>query len=132
MAAFSQRFIRSVIRQIWNQARDGANTFLEALNTAQAGYWQPTATGYTVQSSSGAGYSTSFHIAASPQDAQGATPKDFQELCEQILENYAQVIAAGTPEDESGDAINSKFFAALCAYFPTIKGYQNNFSYARP
>ena len=132
MAAFSQRFIRSVIRQIWNQARDGADTFLEALNAAQSGYWQQTATGYTVQSSSGAGYSTSFHIAANPSDVSGATPKDFQELCEQILENYSLVIAAGTPEDETGDATNSKFFAALCAYFPTIKGYQNNFNYARP
>ena len=129
MAAFSQRFIRSVIRQIWNQARDGSSTFLDALNAAQSGYWQQTASGYTVQSSSGAGYSTSFHIAASAQDVSGATPKDFQELCEQILENYSAVLAAGTPEDEAGDATQSKFFAALCAYFPTIKGARTNWSY---
>lgn len=129
MAQFSQRFIRSVIRQIWNQARNGANTFLEALNNCQSGYWQQVATGYTVQSSSGAGYSTSFHIAGTPDDVSGATPKDFQELCELILERYSQVIAGGTSEDEAGDAVNSKFFAALCCFFPTIKGQRTNWSY---
>lgn len=129
MAAFSQRFIRSVIRQIWNQARDGANTFLEALNAAQSGHWEKVSTGFTVTSSSGAGYSTSFHIAGTPDDVNQLTPQAMQELCEQILENYAKVIAAGTPEDNDGDAVNSKFCAALWAYFPTIKGRTNNWMY---
>ena len=129
VAQFSQRFIRSVIRQIWNQARDGSNTFLDALNAAQAGHWEKVSTGFTVQSSSGAGYSTSFHIAASAEDVNNLTPQAMQEMCEQILENYKIVIDNGTPEDESGDAVNSPFFAALCALFPTIKGRTNNWMY---
>lgn len=127
--SFSQRFIRSVIRQIWNQARDGANTFLAALNECQSGQWEKVSTGFTVQSSSGAGYATSFHIPSTQDDPTGLTPQALQELFEHILENYALVIAAGTPEDENGDAVNSVFFAALCAKFPTIKGRQNNWAY---
>ena len=129
MAQFSQRFVRSVIRQLWNQARDGANTFLEALNAAQSGHWEKVSTGFTVQASSGAGYSTSFHIAATADDVNNLTPAAMQELCEHILENYQKVIDGGTPEDNGGDATASKFCAALWALFPTIKGAHNNWMY---
>lgn len=132
MAQFSQRFIRSVIRQVWNQAKAGANTFREALNAGQTGHWEKVATGYTVQSSSGAGYSTSFHIAASAEDANGKTPEDFQTLFEHILENYKLVKDGGTLEEEGDiDADDSQFVAKLRAYFPTIKGAQNNWAFAQ-
>jgi hypothetical protein len=122
VAQFSQRFIRSVIRQLWNQSKAGANTFREALNAAQSGHWEKVATGFTVVNSSGAGYSTSFHIAASPDDVNNLTPQAMQELCEHILENYAQVATAGTAEEGTDiDAMDSKFVQALWNYFPTIK-----------
>ena len=137
MAQYSQRFIRSVIRQVWNQAPVGAFTFREALNAGQSGYWEQVATGWTVSSSSGAGYSTSFHIAAGPNDTAGMTPTDWQELFERILEYYALVIAAGIAEDgvaagENIDAMDSQFVAALWRYFPTVKGYADNFMYQNP
>ena len=132
MAQFSQRFARSVVRLIWNQAKDGASTFLEALNACQAGQWQQTSTGWTVQSSSGAGYSTSFHIPSSPQDPNQLTPSALQELFELLLEMYAIVVGNGVAEEESGDATQSKFVAAIGALLPTIKGYTNNFMFLNP
>jgi len=129
---FSQRFIRSVIRLVWNQAKKGANTFLEALNTCQSGQWENVGTGWTVQSSSGAGYATSFHIPASSDDPVGLTPAALQELFEILLEAYAAVVATGAREEEDGDAINSAFVAAMWARFPTIKGFTNNFMFLTP
>jgi hypothetical protein len=131
VAQFSQRFIRSVIRLVWNQANDGANTFLEALNLGQSGQWKNVGSGWTVQSSSGAGYSTSFHIPTTADDAS-LTPQALQELFEEILENYTAVIAAGIPEDQGGDASAAAFCAALWAKFPTIKGATNNWMYLTP
>jgi len=133
VAQFSQRFIRSVIRQVWNQTKTGANTFREALNAGQSGHWEKVSTGYTVQSSSGAGYSTSFHIAATSDDANGKTPEDFQTLFEHILENYSAVVAKGGAEEAGDiDAMDSAFVRALWAYFPTIKGHTNNWMYLAP
>lgn len=132
MAQFSQRFIRSVIRLIWNQAKDGSQSFLDALNVCQSGQWEKTSSGFTVQSSSGAGYSTSFHIPSSSDDPTGLTPQALQELFEHILENYAKVVAAGVVEEENGDATKSAFVAALWRYFPTIKGRTNNWMYLAP
>ncbi|HXS68305.1 MAG TPA: hypothetical protein VN761_05645 [Candidatus Polarisedimenticolia bacterium] len=129
---FSQRFIRSVIRLVWNQAKKGADTFLEALNTGQSGQWENVGTGWTVQSSSGAGYATSFHIPMSADDPIGLTPSALQELFEILLEAYAAVKAAGTVEEEDGDAIASAFVAAMWARFPTIKGFTNNYMYLTP
>ncbi len=130
MAQFSQRFIRSVIRQLWNQAKAGANTFRDALNAAQSGHWEKVSTGFTVTNSSGAGYSTSFHIAASSDDVNNLTPQAMQELCENILENYAQVVAGGTQEEAGDiDAMDSVFVQKLWEFFPTIKGARNNWSY---
>ena len=132
MAQFSQRFIRSVIRQVWNQAPAGGATFLEALNTCQSGHWENVGTGWTVQSSSGAGYATSFHIPSGPGDPSNITPQSFQELFELILEGYALVIKNGTAEDDAADATQSAFVAALWALFPTIKGTTNNFMFQNP
>jgi hypothetical protein len=129
VAQFSQRFIRSVIRLIWNQAPAGADTFLEALNICQTGQWKNVGTGWTVQSSSGAGYATSFHIPSSPGDPNNITPQSLQELFEQILEYYGQVAAAGIKEDQDCDATQSTFVAALWANFPTLKGTTNNWMY---
>lgn len=132
MARYSQRFIRSVIRQVWNQAKAGADTFLEALNACQSGHWEKVGTGWTVQSSSGAGYSTSFHIPSSPDDPVAITPQSLQEMFEQILEIYALVKANGVAEEQDGDATASQFVAAMWQYFPTLKGTTNNFMYLTP
>lgn len=129
---FSQRFIRSVIRLVWNQAKDGASGFLDALNTCQSGQWQNVGTGWTVQSSSGAGYATSFHIPTSTDDPIALTPSALQELFEHILEIYGLVLRNGLKEEDSGDATASAFVAAMWAYFPTIKGTTNNFMYLTP
>ena len=129
---FSQRFIRSVIRLVWNQAKKGADTFLEALNTCQSGQWENVGTGWTVQSSSGAGYATSFHIPATPDDPVGLTPAALQELFEMLLEAYAAVKAAGIKEEDDGDATASAFVAAMWGRFPTIKGFTNNWMYLTP
>jgi hypothetical protein len=98
----------------------------------QTGQWTNVGTGWTVQSSTGAGYSTSFHIASSPSDPNNLNPAAFQELFEIILEGYSQVKANGVNEDDSEDAMNSIFVGALWACFPTIKGYSDNFMYATP
>jgi hypothetical protein len=130
---FSQRFIRSVIRQVWNQAPNGAQTFYQALEAGASGYWEQVQTGWQVQSSAGAGYQTSFHIASSPSDPNQMTPALFQELFEIILEKYKVVLMDWkTPEDEGTDFINSVFCHKLCHLFPTIKGYTPNFTYALP
>jgi hypothetical protein len=131
---FSSRFIRSVIRQVWNQAPNGAQTFYQALEAGASGYWEQVGTGWQVQSSSGAGYQTSFHIASSPYDPNQVTPKDFQELFELILEKYQIVYQVfGVKEDEGTDFMNSVFCKELCHHhFPIIKGYTNNFTYALP
>jgi hypothetical protein len=130
VAQFSQRFVRSVIRQTWNSAKEGAGTFREALNAGQSGYWTQNSAGWTVQSSSGAGYSTTFHISG---DTEGATPRDFQELFERLLELYAIVAAGGTAEEDGNiDAMDSAFVAAMWALCPTIKGFTNNFMFLTP
>jgi hypothetical protein len=115
---------------LWNQAPAQSVTFLQALNAAQQGQWTFNASGYTVQSSSGAGYSTSFHIPMGGDTA--VSPQAMQETIENILENYSQVIASGIAEDLPADASVSKFVAALVTYFPTIKGYTGMFTYAEP
>jgi hypothetical protein len=132
VAHFSQRFIRSVIRLVWNQAQDGASTFLDALNVCQSGQWEKTGTGWTVQSSSGAGYSTTFHIPTSDSDPSNITPQSLQELFEQILEYYQKLIDIGVAEDAGGDATQSNFVKQLWRYFPTVKGWTNNFTYLAP
>lgn len=132
MASFSQRFIRSVIRLVWNQASDGASSFLDALNTCQSGQWKNVGTGWTVQSSSGAGYATSFHIPMTTDDPVALTPAALQELFEHILEIYGLVKRNGVAEENGGDATASAFVAAMQAYFPTIKGTTNNWMYLTP
>jgi hypothetical protein len=99
---FSQRFIRSVIRQVWNQAPAGGDTFYNALEAGATGYWEKVETGWQVQTSSGTGYSTSFHIASSPNDPNQITPAALQELFELILEKYKVVLKDwNTPEDQN-------------------------------
>jgi hypothetical protein len=132
MASFSQRFIRSVIRLVWNQAIKGADTFLEGLNTCQSGQWKNVGTGWTVQSSSGAGYATSFHIPMTTDDPVALTPSALQELFEHILEIYGLVRKNGFVEEADGDASASVFIAAMWSYFPTIKGRTNNWMYLSP
>lgn len=133
MARFSQRFIRSVVRLVWNQAEAGANSFRDALNACQSGQWTYVGTGWTVQSSSGAGYSTSFHIPQDPNDPVAMTPAALQELFENLLEVYALVVSEGTNEDVGDiDAMNSVFVAQMWAHFPTIKGTTNNWMYMTP
>lgn len=143
MARFSQRFVRSVIRLVWNQAGPGANTFREALNTGQSGQWQYVGTGWQVQSSSGAGYTTTFHVPSDPNDPTAMTPAILQELFEQLLEVYSlvstqgaasttgapNVAGEGIAEDQADDAMSSVFVAAMWSYFPTIKGTTNNWMY---
>jgi hypothetical protein len=131
---FSLRFIRSVIRQVWNQAPNGANTFYQALEAGATGYWEQVGTGWQVQSSAGAGYQTSFHIAVSPSDPNQMTPALFQEMFELILEKYQITFQVfGVKEDEGTDFMNSVFCRELCCHhFPTIKGFTPNFTYALP
>lgn len=132
MAQFSQRFIRSVIWAVWDQAANGASTFYDAINALKIGQWSNVGTGWTVQSSSGAGYSTTFHLPSNPNDPNQNSPAAMQELCQQIQEYYALVVQNGTNEDDSAPAHSSVFVAALCAYFPTVKGYVDNFMYQNP
>ena len=129
MAQFSQRYIRSIIEEVWEQAGDAADSFLDALKICRSGKWQQTSTGFLVQSSSGAGYSTSFHIPMSPSDPNGMTPATLQELFQHVIENYRLVKASGLDEGTAG---NQPFLDALLDYFPTIKGKTNNWMFLNP
>ena len=123
MVNCSQRYIRSIAEEIWEQAGTDADSFLTALKTCRSGKWKQTSTGFLVQSSSGAGYSTSFHIPMSVNDPSGLTPVALQEIFQNIIENYRLVVAGGLDEGTAG---NQPFLDALLAYFPTIKGRTNN------
>lgn len=129
VAQFTQRYIRSIIEEIWEQAQAGASAFLDALKAGRSGHWQKTSSGWLVQSSSGAGYSTNFHIPSTTDDPSGITPPALQELFQHIIENYRLVVANGLTEGEASQG-NPAFLTALLALFPTIKGVQNNWAYA--
>lgn len=131
MANFSQRFIRSIIEEVWEQAGEADTAFLDLLKAGRSGYWRKTSSGWQVTASSGAGYSTSFHIPDNPSDPQQMTPASLQDLFQNIIENYRIVVADGL--SEGGDAAgNPQFLAAILALFPTIKGTTNNFMYLNP
>lgn len=134
MQPYSQRFIRSIIRQVWNQAPSGGDTFKKALEAGCTGYWEKNETGWQVQASTGAGYSTSFHIATSGMDPNQLTPTVLQEIFELILDKYKIVfVDFNIPEDLNADFMSSNFCHKLCHYhFPTIKGFTPNFTYALP
>lgn len=131
--AFSQRFIRSVIETIWEQAPIGGSTFLDALKACRAGNWTKVATGWLVQSSSGAGYHTAFHIPSSPNDPNNVTPSALQEMFQLIIEKYRVVKNDwGINEDNDGTFDDSAFGKAISRLFPTIKGSQQDYSYFVP
>ena len=131
MARVSQRYIRSIIEELWEQAPETADSFLATLKACRAGKWSKTSDGWLVQSSSGAGYSTSFHIPMSASDAT-VTPQILQEVIQNIIENYRVVLASGIKEDEGGAFDNSAFGAALVSLFPTLGPGTNNWMYLAP
>ncbi len=129
---FTQRFIRSIIEEVWNQTPDGNGQFYNALVTGRSGNWSKTSTGWQVESSAGAGYHTSFHIPSSPADTNNLTPARLQDLFQQLVEYYRVVVSNGTQEDNNVDAGSSPFVAAMQALFPTIKGITQDYSYIAP
>lgn len=82
-----------------------------------------------VESSSGAGYTTSFHIPNNPSDPSTVTPVSLQEMFQNIIEAYRIVVASGLAEGDAGD---QNFLNSLLSLFPTIKGTTNNWMYLTP
>ena len=132
VARVSQRYIRSIIEEIWEQAPETADSFLEALKACRRGKWEKTSTGWLVSSSSGVGHSTSFHIPMSPSDSSAITPVILQEVIQNIIENYRIVKASGIAEDVGGSFDDSAFGAALVSLFPTLGPPANNWMYLAP
>lgn len=127
MGRFSQIYIRSVIEELWLQSSDEADSFYNTLISVRRGKWQQNAAGWMVESTSGAGYSTTFHIPASSEDS-APTPLAMQELLQELVEAYRLTKAAGKTESDPNDA----FMIYMQGFFPTIKAITNDWRFLRP